>query len=144
STTRHIMSHTSLHPHETRSKHPDAKHQQQVASFSYGECEFMDSCEHHLSPQRRHAARIEANRRSHLDTEAAHIIGFARKWAPFGGASEEETLVHFGMTAHRFIDRLWQVIAESDYAEDELPRLASVYPPRERSLVPSGDRNRRQ
>ncbi|MDF3310595.1 hypothetical protein P3H15_36885 [Rhodococcus sp. T2V] len=89
----------------------------------------MNSREYRLLRERRRAARIEANRkRTHSDVEAEHLIGFARMWAPFGGASEEEILVHFGMTAHRFVDRLWQVIAESRCTESEILGLARVYP----------------
>ncbi|TQC43926.1 hypothetical protein EEB14_40375 [Rhodococcus sp. WS4] len=82
----------------------------------------------HLLRQRRRAARIEANKRNHPDPEAKHLIEFASMWAPFGGVAEEEVLVRFGMTAHRFIERLWQVIAESGCAEEEVGDLASVYP----------------
>ncbi|TQC41707.1 hypothetical protein EEB14_53150 [Rhodococcus sp. WS4] len=90
----------------------------------------MNSREYRLLRQRRRVARIEANRKRNRrrDTEAEHLIGFARMWAPFGGASEEDILVHFGLTTHRFIDRLWQAIAESTCAEDEILRLACVYP----------------
>ncbi|NDV11007.1 MAG: hypothetical protein EON54_17270 [Alcaligenaceae bacterium] len=89
----------------------------------------MNSREHGRLRQRRRAAWIEANRkRNHPDTEAERLIGFARMWAPFGGASEEDILVHFGLTTDRFIERLWQAIAESKGAEDEILRLASVYP----------------
>ncbi|OUS89511.1 hypothetical protein CA951_36925 [Rhodococcus sp. NCIMB 12038] len=89
----------------------------------------MNSREYRLLRQRRRAARIEANREScRPDTEAERLIGFARMWAPFGGASEEDILVHFGRTTYRFIDRLWQAIAESKYAEDDMLLIASVYP----------------
>jgi hypothetical protein len=78
---------------------------------------------------RRRAAWIEANRkRNHPDPEAEHLIEFAMMWTPFGGASEEEILVRFGMTARRFIDRLWQVIPEANCAQDDIRLLASVYP----------------
>jgi hypothetical protein len=72
---------------------------------------------------------METNRnRTHPDTEAERLIEFASKWAPFGGATEEEILVHFGMTMGRFIERLWQVVPESGCAQDELRILAGVYP----------------
>nr|WP_080606205.1 hypothetical protein [Rhodococcus opacus] len=89
----------------------------------------MNAREYRLFRQRRRVAWIEANRKSiHPDTEAAHLIHFARRWEPFGGATEEEILVQFGMTTHRFIERLWQVLAESHCAEEEILRLARVYP----------------
>ncbi|KXX60432.1 hypothetical protein AZG88_37590 [Rhodococcus sp. LB1] len=89
----------------------------------------MNSREYGQWRQRRRAAWIEANRkRNHPDTEADRLIEFASKWAPFGGATEEEVLVHFGMTMLRFIERLWQVIPESNCVQDEIRILASVYP----------------
>lgn len=48
-------------------------------------------------------------------------------WAPYGGANEEEILVHFGMSRPRFIERLWQVLPESNCAREEMRSLASTY-----------------
>ena len=82
-----------------------------------------------LRQRRRRAAGIEANRKgNHPGTEAERLIGFARMWAPFGGAPEEDIFLHFGLTANQFIDPLWYAIAESKCAEDERLRLGSVYP----------------
>lgn len=53
---------------------------------------------------------------------------FAAMWAPYGGASADEILVHFGMSKPRFIDRLWQVIPESHCDGDEISHLAHAYP----------------
>ncbi|MDH6293293.1 hypothetical protein [Rhodococcus opacus] len=90
----------------------------------------MNSREYRQWRHRRRAAWSEANRkRKHPDAEVEHLIEFAVRWAPFGGATEEEILVHFGMTTRRFIERLWQVIAESYCVQDEVRILASAYPP---------------
>nr|WP_257226581.1 hypothetical protein [Rhodococcus opacus] len=79
--------------------------------------------------QRRRAGWIGSDReRNHPDSEAEHLIEYAITWAPFGGATEEEILVRFGMTTRRFIERLWEVIPESNCAQDEISTLASVYP----------------
>ncbi|TQC47204.1 hypothetical protein EEB14_21765 [Rhodococcus sp. WS4] len=89
----------------------------------------MNSREYRQWRQRRRAAWIEANRkRNHPDTEVERLIEFASRWAPFGGAPEEEVLVHFGMTMRRFIERLWQVIPDSNCAQGEMRSLASTYP----------------
>ncbi|RYE43742.1 MAG: hypothetical protein EOP24_27035 [Hyphomicrobiales bacterium] len=89
----------------------------------------MNSRDYRQRRPRRHTAGIETNRRrKHPDTEVAHLIEFASKWAPFGGATEEEIIPHFGMTKRRFIERLWQAIPESNCAQDEIRILASVYP----------------
>ncbi|SEE83439.1 hypothetical protein SAMN04490220_8605 [Rhodococcus jostii] len=89
--------------------------------------------------QRRRAAWIEANRPSnHPDPEAERLIEFAVVWAPFGGAAEEDILVNFGMTTRRFIERLWQVIPESNCVQDEIRRLASAYPHHRRHRRPGG------
>jgi hypothetical protein len=42
--------------------------------------------------------------RSHcLDATATSVIGFAIRWAPFGGATTGEVFVTFGMTRRRFL-----------------------------------------
>ena len=88
----------------------------------------MNSREYRQFRQRRHAARRHAHRdRVHPDTEAERLIEFASMWIPFGGATEEEILVHFGMTKRRFIERLWQVLPASNCGQDEIRNLASAY-----------------
>ncbi|RYF41842.1 MAG: hypothetical protein EOO27_45870 [Comamonadaceae bacterium] len=88
----------------------------------------MKSRENGRWRQRRRAALAEDNRtRKHRDTEAARLIEFASMWAPYGGANEEEILVHFGMSRPRFIERLWQVLPESNCAREEMRSLASTY-----------------
>ncbi|MHA4853687.1 MULTISPECIES: hypothetical protein [unclassified Rhodococcus (in: high G+C Gram-positive bacteria)] len=89
----------------------------------------MNSREYRQLRQRRRAALLAANRtRNHRDIEAERLIEFAIKWAPYGGATEEEILVQFGMTRCRFIERLWQVVPESNCVDDEMSCLASAYP----------------
>ena len=79
----------------------------------------MNTREYRLLRQRHRAAQIEANLKGNPPcTEAERLIALARMWAPFGGASGEDTLVHFGLTPHRFIDRLWQAVAEGCVHED--------------------------
>ncbi|ANS32280.1 hypothetical protein R1CP_38925 (plasmid) [Rhodococcus opacus] len=88
-------------------------------------------------PQRRRAGWIEANRkRTHPDSEAERLIWFASMWAPYGGASEEEILMQFGMTRRRFLERLWQVIPESTCSEAEIHSLVNAYPHRRRGFSP--------
>ncbi|MDV7085474.1 hypothetical protein R4369_14790 [Rhodococcus opacus] len=84
-------------------------------------------------------ARSHANReRVDPDTEAEHLIEFAGMWVQFGGATEEEILVHFGMTKRRFIERLWQVLPASNCGQDEIRNLASAYPYHCRTGSPGG------
>lgn len=86
----------------------------------------MNSSEHH----RRRACWTESDsNRNHLDVDADHLIGFARMWAPYGGATEAEIFVLFGMTRRRFIERLWQVIPGANCDQDEVRILAVAYPP---------------
>ncbi|PBC52109.1 hypothetical protein CJ179_01540 [Rhodococcus sp. ACS1] len=87
----------------------------------------MNCHEYRRRRQRRRAASIDVDRK-HRSPEAELLIAFASKWAPYGGATEAEIFVHFGMTSHRFIDRLWQVVPESDCTREELRSLASAYP----------------
>ncbi|RYF59570.1 MAG: hypothetical protein EOO27_08820 [Comamonadaceae bacterium] len=89
----------------------------------------MNSYEYRQWRLRRRAAWTAVNRkRKHPDAEAEHLIEFAGRWAPYGGATEEEILVTFGMTKHRFIERLWHVIPESNCDHEEKRILASAYP----------------
>ncbi|MGV9869124.1 DUF3263 domain-containing protein [Rhodococcus koreensis] len=89
----------------------------------------MNKREYRQWRQRRRAAWIEHKRdRKHPDGEAARIIEFASMWAPYGGATEEEILVRFGMTPNRFVERLWQVIPGSNCVQGEIRNLASAYP----------------
>ncbi|PBC51917.1 hypothetical protein CJ179_00410 [Rhodococcus sp. ACS1] len=97
----------------------------------------MNSREHRRWRQRRRAAWIEPNRTpNHPDPEADRLIEFAVIWAPFGGATEEDILVNFGMTTRRFIERLWQVIPESNCVQDEIRSLANAYPHHRRHRRP--------
>ncbi|MDF3311843.1 hypothetical protein P3H15_43460 [Rhodococcus sp. T2V] len=96
----------------------------------------MNSRENRRWSQRRRAAWAEDNStRKHGDTEAELLIEFASMWAPYGGPDEEEILVHFGMSRHRFIERLWQVVPESNCAQGEIRSLARIYPANGRSSV---------
>ncbi|MDI9979598.1 hypothetical protein QM841_39635 [Rhodococcus sp. IEGM 1307] len=89
----------------------------------------MNSLGYRRYRQRRRAAWIEANRkRKHPDPEAELLLEFASMWTPFGGATDEEILVRFGMTMRQFIERLWQVLPESSCDQGEIRRLADAYP----------------
>ncbi|MFC9549942.1 hypothetical protein ACFTWF_03740 [Rhodococcus sp. NPDC056960] len=66
--------------------------------------------------------------RSRSGAEGSLLIEFARTWAPYGGPPEQDLLVHFGMTADRFIERLWHVVPESDCTPAEIRHLERVYP----------------
>nr|WP_080512477.1 hypothetical protein [Rhodococcus opacus] len=84
--------------------------------------------------QRRHAAAGGVDhKRKHRDKETEILIGFASMWAPYGGASEDEILVQFGLSRLQFIDRLWEKIPESNCALEEIQRLAHAYPRRPRT-----------
>nr|WP_083849776.1 hypothetical protein [Rhodococcus sp. JVH1] len=99
----------------------------------------MSSREYRKWRQRCGAASIEANHKhNHTDTETEHLIEFASRWAPFGGAPAQEILVNFGMTTHRFIERLWQVIPESNCVQEQIRSLASAYPHNRRTNGPGG------
>ncbi|RZL84613.1 MAG: hypothetical protein EOP32_02940 [Rhodococcus sp. (in: high G+C Gram-positive bacteria)] len=89
----------------------------------------MNPQEYRRWRQRRHADWTEVHRkRKHPDKDSEFLINFAAMWAPYGGAAEEEILAHFGMTTRRFIDRLWQLVSESNCDQEEIRSLASAYP----------------
>nr|WP_271209009.1 hypothetical protein [Rhodococcus wratislaviensis]GLK33446.1 hypothetical protein GCM10017611_02880 [Rhodococcus wratislaviensis] len=91
----------------------------------------MNSHDYRNWRRRRRAAWNDGNRtRKHPDSDAERLIAFASIWAPFGGARQEEILVHFGMTTPRFIERLWQVIPESNCTHEEIRRFSDAYPTR--------------
>ncbi|MFD9669148.1 hypothetical protein ACFWAY_47630 [Rhodococcus sp. NPDC059968] len=79
--------------------------------------------------RRREAERLRS-RPSMLGKEAEDILDFARTWAPFGGAPEEETFVNFGMCRSRFTERLWQIIGEVGSGLTEVTELKRAYPQR--------------
>ncbi|AOW92660.1 hypothetical protein BFN03_08025 [Rhodococcus sp. WMMA185] len=39
-----------------------------------------------------------------VSSDARWMIDFALQWAPFGGATDADVLVRFGVTRHRFMD----------------------------------------
>ncbi|MGY1900110.1 hypothetical protein ACW9HR_34820 [Nocardia gipuzkoensis] len=41
-----------------------------------------------------------------VDPDAARVIEFAIRWAPFGGADCEDLLVAFGVDRRRFVEKL--------------------------------------
>ncbi|REE75476.1 uncharacterized protein DUF3263 [Rhodococcus wratislaviensis] len=57
--------------------------------------------------------RVVERRRQHhpkVSREAEEILDFARRWAPFGGVPEDETFERFGMSTHRFKERLQHIV----------------------------------
>ena len=54
------------------------------------------------------------------------MVAVARMWAPYGGATEEEILVNFGMTPDRFLERLLQILLHSNFTQEETTRLTNV------------------
>jgi hypothetical protein len=63
-----------------------------------------------------------------LATETEDVIRFARTWAPYGGAPDEEIFTRFGMAPARFAQRLWQIlISESTIDRRLATQLTQVY-----------------
>ncbi|NDV10977.1 DUF3263 domain-containing protein [Rhodococcus sp. IEGM 248] len=60
--------------------------------------------------------RREAERRRtqlpERSREVEDILTFARRWAPYGGPSEEDIFVNFGMSTKRFEARVKQILDE--------------------------------
>ncbi|MFC9552248.1 hypothetical protein ACFTWF_15465 [Rhodococcus sp. NPDC056960] len=78
--------------------------------------------------RRRDAERHRLKQLSKHATEAEDLLAFARLWAPFGGVPEDETFIKFGMRPWRFVERLWQIIAESPCEKQEMDRFRQAYP----------------
>ena len=51
-----------------------------------------------------------AKAHDNLDDQPADILGFARRWYPFGGGSAEDILLEFGITEHEYFRRLGAVL----------------------------------
>lgn len=86
-----------------------------------------------LRKQRRQAQR-QAQLQTHPTpiTEAEEFIEFSHRWAPYGGAPDEEILVHFGITRPQFIEKLRRFTSPEDNDETaprEAPEsTASIHP----------------
>ncbi|WP_424809503.1 hypothetical protein [Rhodococcus sp. 27YEA15] len=52
---------------------------------------------------------------------------FALIWEPYGGATQEEIFVKFGISRRRFGDLLSKVVREADFDWPTVERLESVY-----------------
>lgn len=76
-------------------------------------------------------------RTKHLDVESQRLLEFAAVWAPYGGTSEEDILVNFGMTTDRFVERLWQVLHCGSHEIDVCMR---AYPDRRHGNTAASNR----
>ncbi|WP_245567583.1 hypothetical protein [Nocardia vinacea] len=79
--------------------------------------------------RRRDAERYRLKQLSKHPKEVEDFLAFARLWAPFGGLPEEETFIKFGMRPRRFIERLWQILAEIPCEKQEVDDIRQAYPP---------------
>lgn len=77
---------------------------------------------------RLHEAWLQSQGQPCLSAEAQDFVEFAVKWAPFGGASEEETFVQFGMTRMRFSERLWELVDGGQIGDEISRSIAADYP----------------
>ena len=89
--------------------------------------------------RRRDAERKRLKQLSNHAKEVEDLLAFARLWAPFGGVPEDETFIRFGMRPWRFIERLWQIIAESPCERKEVERFRQAYPLPAASADPACD-----
>ncbi|WP_228538023.1 Zn-ribbon domain-containing OB-fold protein [Nocardia sp. XZ_19_231] len=74
-------------------RRPDPEHRYDVSwvRAALRQCDLMESAES-------------------LDSAAKSLLGFAIRWAPFGGATADELLVSFGMTHRRFLQMVDEVL----------------------------------
>lgn len=83
------------------------------------------------SYRRRRRRHSELHRKlvsSPIDMEAETIIGFADMWAPYGGPSDGEIFVRYGMSRTRFSERLWQLCDRSGIDPATKERLLRTFP----------------
>jgi 2-phospho-L-lactate guanylyltransferase len=71
------------------------------------------------------AARIAACQSNHelmmLDKHEVAMLRFARQWTPFGGGSDEEIFVEFGITPRAYFERLIELLSP-----DVTPKLSTI------------------
>lgn len=60
--------------------------------------------------------------------EAARFIQFAQAWIPYGGATDEDIFISFGMTRTRFVQKLRHSIVEVALDAQAVRELADTYP----------------
>lgn len=83
---------------------------------------------------RRHSGRRRAKWRQQQGhapptTEAQDFGEFASRWAPYGGAPNDEIFVRFGMTLDRFCERLWQLVDEGEISVELSVAFSDAFPP---------------
>lgn len=77
--------------------------------------------------QRRMRETQRCERRWHR-SEADELIRFARIWAPYGGAPDDETFPMFGITGSQFTDRLWRAVQDVECDSNLVVLFAATYP----------------
>jgi hypothetical protein len=80
-----------------------------------------------LERHKRARTQLQNDPRYCATGESSDMIRFARMWAPFGGAPDDEIMVRFGMTKPRFLDVLMQVLTASGGDPEIAPPLTRLY-----------------
>ena len=65
-----------------------------------------------------------------ISPEIVQAIEFARRWAPYGGPSDEDVFIRFGISRPRFNREVWELLIRNDIElSPEAVRLyTSAYP----------------
>ena len=65
-----------------------------------------------------------------ISPEFAQVIEFARQWAPYGGPSDEDVFIRFGMSRPRFNREVWELLIrnEIDLSPEYVRLYAAAYP----------------
>jgi len=100
---------------------------------STSDTNFEGEVRRYRQKRRRKARERAAHERHTTSSEADHIVGFARIWAPYGGAPDDEVFQRFGMARSRFIEKVWETIQDAGCDSRIADQLATVYP---RTQVP--------
>ncbi|WP_156778942.1 hypothetical protein [Rhodococcus sp. 008] len=72
-------------------------------------------------------AEPQNKKASGVHVEADQVIQFANTWNPYGGASDEEIFVNFGMTRDRFFQKLWHCMTGVKLDREIAAELAEPY-----------------
>ncbi len=61
--------------------------------------------------------------------EGVELIQFARRWAPYGRAPDDEVFEKFGMAPERFARRMFEALETEECAVDVAATLRAIYLP---------------
>lgn len=65
-----------------------------------------------------------------ISLKFVQVVEFARQWAPYGGPSDEDIFIRFGMSRPRFNREVWELLIHNDIRlpPEDFPLYTAAYP----------------